>query len=116
MDDYAGGWEIAAHLIPVKIDATLIEDRPNIYARVQTPWVLVMCCFLAVGFFLLFQDDTALKMSAFGVLAVCMFMLIVWVTRIKPRAAKIPEKKKSKRKNKHSVYRRLRNDRQEDSR
>lgn len=109
MDDYASGWEINSHLIPVKIEATLIEDRPNIYARLQVPWVIVMWVFLAVGIFLLFQDDVALKMSAFAVLAICMFMLIVWVTRINPRAAKIVEKEKAKRKNKHSVYKKPKN-------
>ena len=84
-----------------------MNDRPNIYARLQLPWVIVMWIFLAIGVWLLFQDAVTMKLYGFGVLALCMFMLIAWVTRINPRAARTTEKKKEqpKRKNKHPAYR-----------
>jgi multisubunit Na+/H+ antiporter MnhC subunit len=84
----------------------MTDYKPNMYERIQVPWVLVMWGLLAMGLFLMFlQEDMVLKVSGFGILGGCMLMLIIWVTRINPRAAKIPEKEEVKRKNKSSVYR-----------
>lgn len=79
-------------------------SRPNIYARLQWPWLVMTWVLAIIGIIMAIPFLLHLS-EGWLVLAVAMLLMLVWVTRINPRAALVDDNEEVKRKHKHSVYR-----------
>jgi len=77
--------------------------RQNIYARLQRPW-LVMTWVLAIIGLLMAAPFLWHLSEGWLVLTAALVLMLVWVTRINPRASLVDDKEEAKRKHKHPAY------------